>query len=138
MGSLSIRSLNETDYQGILVGWWKDWGWETAPSKDFLPDDGKGGLIVFDGDIPVCAGFLYITNSKIGWIDWIVSSKTYRLKPHRKEAIKLLIETLTNTCESIGCKYCYSLFNNNNLSNAFQSVGYVKGASYTGEMIKIL
>ena len=38
----NIRKLNSTDYDNILVEWWKDWGWD-APAKDFLPDDGEGG-----------------------------------------------------------------------------------------------
>ena len=28
-------------------------------TKDFLPDNGKGGLIVYDDKTPVCAGFIY-------------------------------------------------------------------------------
>ena len=40
---LTIRQLNDNDYQDILVDWWTKWGW-TAPEKDFLPDDGKGHL----------------------------------------------------------------------------------------------
>ena len=36
----NIRKLNSTDYDSVLVGWWKDWGWE-LPAKDFLPDDGE-------------------------------------------------------------------------------------------------
>ncbi len=59
-----IRKLNSTDYDEVLVGWWKDWGWE-PPAKDFLPDDGEGGFLVLDEDIPVCAGFIYVTNSKV-------------------------------------------------------------------------
>lgn len=76
MGIL-VRSLNSNDYDNILVGWWKDWGWD-APGRDFLPDDGNGGLIIFDDDEPVCAGYIYTTNSKVSWVDWIISSKTYR------------------------------------------------------------
>ena len=34
---LNIKPLEESDYEQILVGWWKDWKWE-APVKDFLPD----------------------------------------------------------------------------------------------------
>ena len=52
-----IRQLQEGDYENILVNWWKDWGWE-PPQKDFLPEDGKGGMIIYDGDTPVCAGFI--------------------------------------------------------------------------------
>ena len=54
--TLNIRPLNETDYDETLVGWWKDWKWD-APPKDFLPENGSGGMIVLDGDEPVCAGF---------------------------------------------------------------------------------
>ena len=75
--NFTIRELNETDYESILVGWWKDWRW-TPPPKDFLPDGGKGGFIVYDGDIPVCAGYIYITNSKVGWCDWIISNINYK------------------------------------------------------------
>ena len=60
----TVRELNETDYESILVKWWKDWRW-TPPPKDFLPDNAKGGFIVYDKDIPVCAGYIYVTNSKV-------------------------------------------------------------------------
>jgi hypothetical protein len=137
MDSLNIRVLNENDYQEILVGWWSDWKWK-APSKDFLPDDGKGGLIVFDEDEPVCAGFVYVTNSKVAWVDWIISSKKYRKKPHRKEAIKLLIDSLTNICKNTGNTYGYALIKNQSLIDVYKELGYVKGDSYVGEMIKLL
>ena len=32
---LNIKSLEESDYEQILVDWWKDWKWE-APIKRFL------------------------------------------------------------------------------------------------------
>ena len=79
---LEIKALEDSDYENILCKWWKDWDWE-APPKDFLPDNGKGGLIVYDGDTPVCAGFIYVTNSAVSWVDWIISNKQYRKKPHR-------------------------------------------------------
>jgi hypothetical protein len=100
---LEIRHLYDTDYEEILVEWWKQWNWE-PPVKDFLPDDGKGGIIVYDGDTPICAGFIYVTNSKVAWVDWIISNKEYRIKDKRREAIKLLIESLTNICKNTGIK----------------------------------
>jgi hypothetical protein len=135
---LTIRKLNENDYQDILVGWWKDWGWDSFPTKDFLPENGTGGIILYDGDVPVCAGFIYNTNSKISWIDWIVSNKKYRKKPNRKIAINLLIEELTIICKNSGSKFVYSLMKSNNLVNHFLNNGYIKGSSYTEEIIKIL
>lgn len=133
----NIRPLNETDYDTILEEWWRDWGWE-PPKKDFLPDDGKGGIIVLDGDEPVCAGFMYTTNSKVAWVDWIISSKEYRKKPERGEAIKLLVNTLTNICKNTGHKYSYALIKHQSLIDTYKELGYIKGDGYIGEMIKVL
>ena len=77
-----IRPLQENDYDEILVKWWEDWGWE-PPQKDFLPDNGKGGIMVLDGDIPICAGFMYVTNSRVAWVDWIVSIKQFKYLIYR-------------------------------------------------------
>jgi hypothetical protein len=136
MGIL-VRQLNANDYDDILVGWWKDWGLD-APSRDFLPDDGTSGLIVFDGDEPVCAGFMYTMNAKVAWVEWIVSSKTYRKKPARKECIDLLIYTLTQVCKIKGAKYVFSNNNNKNLIESFTNNGYIKGCTNSTELIKIL
>lgn len=134
---LYIRELQDTDYEDILVGWWKQWGWE-PPQKDFLPNNGKGGIIVYDGDTPVCAGYMYLTNSKVAWVDWIISSKEYNKKPQRKNAIKLLVSALTEICKNTGSKYVYALIKSQNLIGTYEELGYIKGDSYTNEMIKLL
>jgi hypothetical protein len=135
--ALIVRPLNENDYDTILSEWWRNWGWDPV-EKDFLPDDGKGGLMVLDDEEPVCAGFVYTTNSKVAWVDWIISSDTYRKKPERGEAIKLLVETLTNICKNTGHKYSYALIKHPGLSNVYEELGYEKGDKYVGEMIKLL
>lgn len=135
--ALTIRELNESDYDDILVGWWKDWGWE-PPQKDLLPDDGKGGVIVYDGDVPVCAGFMYLSNSKLAWVEWIVSNKKYTNRILRKDSIELLVSKLTEICALAGCKYVYALIKHPSLINTYKSLGYIKGDSYTSEMIKVL
>lgn len=133
----NIRPLNELDYDTTLVGWWADWGWE-SPKKDFLPDNGKGGIMILDKETPVCAGFIYTTNSKVAWVDWIISNKNYREKPKRSQAINLLIETLTNICKSTGHKYSYALLKNQSLIKTYEKIGYIKGGEQTSEMIKLL
>ena len=134
---LYIRELNETDYDDILVGWWKQWGWE-APQRDFLPNDGKGGIIIYDDETPVCAGFMYLTNSKVAWVDWIISNKEYTKKPQRKDAIKLLVSALTDICKKTGSKYVYALIKHTSLIETYEQLGYIKGDTYNSEMIKKL
>ncbi|QDP61298.1 MAG: hypothetical protein Unbinned1524contig1000_55 [Prokaryotic dsDNA virus sp.] len=135
--TFNIKPLKSTDYEEVLIDWWKDWGW-TPPVKDFLPDNGKGGIMVYDKDIPVCAGFVYNTNSKVAWVDWIISNRNYRKTPERKDAINLLIETLTNVCKNLGNKYSYALIKHDRLIKCYEKVGYEKGDVYNKEMIKVL
>jgi hypothetical protein len=132
-----IRPLNKTDYDEILLDWWNDWGW-TPPQKNFLPNNGAGGLMVLDGDVPICAGFLYTTNSDVAWVDWIISNKQYRKKPQRENAIGLLIETLTGTCKRLNFKYSYALIKHRGLIETYKKLGYIEADSYTQEMIKVL
>lgn len=127
--------LQHEDYDNILKGWWKDWGWE-APSRDFLPQDGQGGIMVWDGDTPVCAGFLYNTNSKVAWVDWIISNKEY--KKSRKEALSILIQTLTSVAKNLDNKFAYALIKHNGLIGVYEQQGYTTGDSYNKEMIKAL
>jgi hypothetical protein len=134
---LSIRPLKDNDYEEILVEWWKQWNWE-PPKKDFLPEDGTGGMMVYDGEIPIIAGFIYITNSKVSWVDWIVSNKEYRIKQKRAEAKKMLIESLTNICKNSGSKYGYALIKNQALIKTYEDLGWSRGDGYTSEMIKLL
>ena len=131
-----IRKLNSTDYEDTLVDWWKDWGWE-PPAKDFLPDEGEGGLLVLDNDVPVCAGFIYITNSKVAWVDWIISNKNYK-KKNKHEAVKLLVDRLTGLCKKSGSKYAYALIKHKGLVETYTELGYTKADNYTQEMIKAL
>ena len=130
---LNIEPLNEGDYENILCQWWKDWRW-TPPSKDFLPDNGMGGFIVYDDGVPVCAGFMYLTNSKAVWCDWIISNLNYKNRQGRKEAIELLISTIANLAGELGNKFVYALIKNKPLINC----GFKEGSSYTTEMIKKL
>lgn len=134
---LNVRPLTYEDYDDTLKGWWADWGW-TAPTRDFLPDDGVGGLMILDGDEPICAGYMYATNSRVAWVDWIISNKQYRKKPQRGEAIILLISTLTEISKNSGFKYCYALIKHQNLIETYKELGYTKGDEYVGEMIKLL
>lgn len=127
--------LQHEDYDNILKGWWKDWGWE-APNRDFLPQDGQGGIMVWDGDTPVCAGFLYNTNSKVAWVDWIISNKEY--KESRKEALSILIQTLTSVAKNLDNKFAYALIKHNGLIGVYEQQGYTTGDSYNKEMIKLL
>jgi hypothetical protein len=33
-------------------------GFVSAPPKDYLPEDGRGGILVSKNGVPICAGFI--------------------------------------------------------------------------------
>jgi len=134
---LNIRPLEVSDYDNILVKWWNDWRW-TPPSKDFLPENGTGGYIVYDDETPICAGFMYTTNSTAVWCDWIISNVKYKNRQNRKDALVLLIETITTKAKDLNKKYVYALIKNKPLINVYKKIGYEEASTYSIEMIKKL
>ena len=102
---LKARALQESDW-GTLQEWWKWWRWPEM-SKDLLPMNGTGGLMICKGDIPIIAGFLYLTNSKGALLDWIISNPQYKEKD-RKTALMLLIDS----CEEVAKLNGYNIINN--------------------------
>jgi len=133
---LNIRMLKDSDWN-TLVEWWDAWPEWTAPSKDFLPDNGKGGFMVEKNNQPIVAGFLYTTNSKAALLEWIVSNPKYR-EDDRKEAIELLIEGAENVCIKQGIKYVFSIGRTKQLINTHKKLGYTVDEKPSHEIIKIL
>lgn len=133
---MNIRKLTREDYSDILVHWWKDWEWEKPPALDILPDQGESGVIIYQEDIPVCAGFIYTSNASLCWISWIVSNKKYTDRKKRKESISALIETLSYIGKNLGARYCYINFDSPHLIKPSEELGFVKG-NITQEMLKI-
>ncbi len=134
---LNILPLKATDYENILCQWWRDWRW-TPPAKEFLPEDGTGGYMVYENDTPICAGFMYTTNSQVVWCDWIISNIHYKDRQKRKEALELLIDYITTIAKDNGKKYVYALIKSKPLMNTYKKLGYKEASTYTSEMVKKL
>jgi len=130
----SVRFLKEDDYE-VLCQWWKAWRW-TAPPRDFLPENGTGGIMVQKDGVNIVAGFVYFTNSAIAWSEFIISNFQYKDKD-RKEAIIILIKALSEVAKDNGCKYVYTSLKNQSLINYYAACGFEKGSENCTEMIKI-
>jgi hypothetical protein len=130
---LTVRALQESDWD-TLQEWWTKWNWPIM-SKEMLPLNGCGGLIVCKGDIPVIAGFLYLTNSNIAWLEWIISNKDYK-EADRKEALKTLILELENIALSVGKNIIFSVSKSNSLISMHKELGYTIDESPSYEIIK--
>lgn len=133
--NLQYRQLTENDYQDFLVKWWQDNRF-TPPPIDFLPNNGKDGIVVINTDTneKICAGFIYITNSEVAWLEFIVSNFEVKDKELRKQAIEFLITQLSITSNK---KYIFTTVKNPNLIKHFTNSGFVIGSQNTTELICI-
>lgn len=119
------------------MSWWDNWPKWQAPVKDFLPENGKGGLIVEINNIPVVAGFIYLTNSKTALLEWIVSNPKYR-EADRKDAIELLITGSENLVKSLDYKYLFAVMQHKGLIKIHEKLGWKADAKHSYELTKIL
>jgi hypothetical protein len=129
------RVISESDYENILKKWWKDWRWD-APAKDFLPFNLEGVMVSKDG-VDICACFLYMTNSKICWLEFIVSNFEVKDKVLRKNALSYMIEVAKAMAVLSGKTYIYSSMKNPSLINSMKEFGFLEGSTGCTELIFI-
>jgi|TARA_R110002096_G_scaffold288595_2_gene482403 hypothetical protein len=140
---LNFRTLKEEDYETICT-WWKWWRWPVLP-KASLPDNGKCGFMVEKNDEidkfgniinkPIVAGFLYLTNSSIVLLEWIVSNPDYK-ESDRKDAIELLINEAEKFCKGMGVTTMFSIGRNKHLLQTHEKLGWHVGKKLSHEIIK--
>ena len=136
---MNTRRLKESDWN-MLQEWWDGWpGW-TPPDKEFLPENGTGGLIVEKDGKPIVAGFIFLgINLKIAYFGWIVSDPKYRNKD-RILAIEILIKKAEEFCKNVGKTYLNSFVNKRNpvLLKAHKKLGWDISRETSYELTKIL
>jgi hypothetical protein len=130
---LNIRELKEQDWD-ILPQWWEKWNWPVV-SRNMLPMNGLGGLIVYKGDILIAAGFLYLSNSKVAWLDWIISNPEYK-ESDRKESLVSLINGLEDVARQQGYDIIISIARNKSLINTHKKLGYTVDENPSYEISK--
>tara|TARA_R100000656_G_scaffold20193_1_gene18214 strand:+ start:219 stop:629 length:411 start_codon:yes stop_codon:yes gene_type:complete len=133
---LNIRRLEDSDWD-TLVSWWDAWPDWVALPRDFLPDNGKGGFMVEKNNIPIVAGFLYTTNSKVVLLEWIISNPDYK-EIDRQNAIELLINGAENVSKASGYKYMFSIVRNKHLIATHKKLKWKVDSKSSHELVKII
>ena len=132
---MNTRTLTESDWE-TLSDWWKAWKWPVM-AKDMLPDNGTGGIMVENEGENIVAGFLYWSNSKLVWLDWIISNPKVS-RDIRQEAIKKLILTAEHMTKEAGSKYMMSISRSNSLLKTHEQMGWSVDKTPSHEMIKVI
>jgi hypothetical protein len=130
---LQARTLKESDWE-TMQSWWKAWGWPEM-SKDLMPLNGLGGLMIEKEGKAIASGFLYLTNSKVAWTEWIVSDPEYR-QEDRVDALTMLVSGLEEIAVAAGYQIILSVGRNKGLLNIHKELGYTVDDSPSYEISK--
>lgn len=116
---LVTRSFDLTKDYAIIQQWWTAHG-SFAPKPEHLSSTG----IIIEADIPLCAGWLYNTDSKICVFEFVVSNPNVE-KHLRDAALTLLIEEIKKLASNRGYELIYSSVKGMKYINRLQAAGFV-------------
>lgn len=110
-----IRPIKMDDYPK-LTKWWKlykEYGVE-VPRKSLLPNKGLGGFVVEKDERLVASAFLYLTNSALGYVDYLIADPTYR-ENDRQNMLLDLAAYVTIVAVKLGCEKVWAMTSNKKL-----------------------
>ena len=124
-----MYSRNHTiDDYSIFCQWWKDWGWPEVP-YEFLP---VNSIVICD-DKPLCAVFLYKTDTPIVWMENYISSKSIK---DRNGAMDMLFQSAQEKVKSMGFSVIMSSVKHNSLARRLEKTGFIKADTGLTNYIK--
>jgi hypothetical protein len=96
MENITIRPIEEEDY--ILIdSWWKMLG-KAPPPRKLLPEFGLHGLMACKDNKPIVCLYIYLTNSKFAYSDYMISDMNYK----GKDRFNIILELMN---QAIGTAY---------------------------------
>ena len=101
MENVAIRLIKEEDYE-FINSWWKEIG-EIPPPRKLLPENGLHGLIACKNDKPIACLYIYLTNSKFAYGDYLISDMNYKGRD-RFEIVLKLMNMAIGTAWELGCE----------------------------------
>ena len=87
---LSYKVFNvhqDTTFYYLAKDWWEKRGWKDIPSIISLPET---GIMIYDNNRPICAGWVYKTDSVMAQISFIVADGLPN--KNKPKAIKMIIK----------------------------------------------
>ena len=136
---MEVRNIKTKDYQ-MLHQWWVQNRFP-PPGVDDLPmvNGEFQGLIVYEGNTDICAGFFIDTTVKNGaMVEYPVANFDVKDRELRKEALNFLFESLGDIGRRMGKKYLFISLKHPSLMNRLKDSGFIETSVGTTEMIKAL
>lgn len=117
---ITIGAFTPADYP-MVAKWWKAHGWPVLP-LEALPEG--GGVIAYEGTTPLCAAWLYKTNSSISWMEWFISNPDAP-KRCRSLGLDAVIAELDTRAKAQGFKIIHTSMRHPGLIRRMKSHGFI-------------
>ena len=118
--NINIRKIELKDYE-YIDKWWVEQGF-IALDKSILPMNGLGGIII-EKNKPIAVGYLYLTNSKMGYIDNLIADLNYKSKD-RFDIIIKLIQACKQVAKELGIVDIWAITKSKGILKRCESLGY--------------
>lgn len=84
------------------------------------------GIVVEENGQKFCAGWVYVTDSKLGWLEWVVTNPESSIK-RRKAGLEALVAEALKLATALGIENLFASVSNKNLIKLYLSQGFIKG-----------
>lgn len=120
--NLEALSYIREKHFGFIEAWFKARNFP-APDPDHLP---QNGCVVYAGPKPVCAGFLFQTNTPVAVMAHLIADKSVE-KEERSRALDYLILHLQWAARDLGFRSVMCSSNIQPAKDRFERLGFEKG-----------
>ena len=120
MENVTIRPIEEEDYV-FINKWWETLG-KLPPPRSLLPEDGLHGLMACKDGKPIVCTYLYLTNSKFGYCDYMISDMNYKGRDRFSIVLELMNVSI-GTAWELGCEDFWFITKNKGMLKRCKSLG---------------
>lgn len=106
----------------VVSNWWQRHGFPVLPLSS-LPQNGR---MIWAEDHFLAAGFLYLSDSDIAYIEWIISNPDAPAIL-RAKSIEPLVEELCSLAKAKGCRVVFMALENKRLIENLLKKGFMRG-----------
>ena len=120
MESITIRPIKEEDYT-LINSWWEMID-KSPPPRRLLPENGLHGLMACKDGRPIVCTYLYLTNSKFGYCDYMISDTSYKGRDRFDIVLKLMNMSI-GTAWQLGCEDFWFITKNKRMLERCKALG---------------
>ena len=117
----NVRQVTAEDY--TCINEWYSQRKELRPKSILLPNGGLDGFIIEKNNKPIAVIYLYLTNSKMGYMDFLISDPNYKNKD-KYNMIMELQDACTEALLRKGCRIVWAMTSYDHLAEMAGKMGH--------------